>query len=319
MKRVMFIIAAAVLLCAAVSPAAGGVRVMVIPFEDTTGELKGVEDDLTAAAIDEVKASGRYTYISPGQYAENWMKDVKEGEKKLFGADMVAELKDLKRLKPMFVHDELGSIAEHRERWGVDLVIVGQIRKEGEALKLYTEIIGMNTGRFYAASGECQPGLMKDEATRQMHMLMAKGDAVQEVGADRQLDPVMSVVVYEIKTASGEDLLLVADYTARRPDPELQNLDIMPKDPVRDGIKSLRLESNEKRPIEFAYLYKDAQIESINISAPPPAVTSAEESAEVLTVPSVSGHIVNFTLTWKGGELKGVRAEPAQNPFGEVK
>jgi len=319
MKRATFIIAAAMLLCAAASPAAGGVRVMVIPIEDTTGELKGVEDDLTAAAAEEVKAPGKYTYISPDRYAENWMKDVKEGEKKLFGADMAAELKDLKRLKPMFAHDELGSIAEHRERWGVDLVIVGQIRKEGEALKLYTEIVGMNTGRFYAASGECQPGLMKDEARRQMHLLMAKGDAVQEIGADRQLDPVMSVVAYELKTSGGGDLLLVADYTARRPDPELQNLDIMPKDPVRDGIKSLKLESNEKRPIEFAYLYKDGKIESVNISVPPPAVTSAEESAEILTVPSAGGHIVNFTLTWKGGELKGVRVEPAVNPFSEVK
>ncbi len=319
MKTVKFIIAAAVLLCAATSLAAGGVRVMVIPFEDKAGELKGVEDDLTAAAVEEVKLSGRYTYISPDQYAENWMKDVKEGEKKLFGADMASELKDLKRLKPMFAHDELGSVAEHRDRWGVDLVIVAEVRKEGEALKLYSEIIGMNTGRFYTASGECQPGLMKDEVKRQTHMLMAKGDAVQEIAADRQLDPVMSIVVYEMKTSGGGDLLLVADYTARRPDPELQNLDIMPKDPVRDGIKSLKLESNEKRPIEFAYLYKDGQIESINISATAPAVTSAEESTENLTVPSVSGHIINFTLTWKGGELKGVRAEPAQNPFGEVK
>ncbi|MCM8760706.1 MAG: hypothetical protein NC933_00985 [Candidatus Omnitrophica bacterium] len=163
------------------------------------------------------------------------------------------------------------------------------------------------------------PGLMKDEARRQARLALSKGDAVQQIGADRVLEPNDSVVAFDIKTQEGEDLYLVADYTARRPDPELQNMDIAPASPLREGVKFLKIDTVEGRPIEFQYFYKEGQLVSINITTPPPSVPMDGEYLETLTVKSKAGHPIIFTFQWEKGELKGVRVEPATNPFGEVK
>ena len=57
----------------------------------------------------------------------------------------------------------------------------------------------------------------------------------------------------------------------------------------------------------------------MNISVPPPAGQSGAEYEETLTITSKGGYVIRFVFYWKGGELKGVRAEPVVNPFSEVK
>ncbi|MCM8760707.1 MAG: hypothetical protein NC933_00990 [Candidatus Omnitrophica bacterium] len=132
-----------------------GTRVLVVPFEDKTGELKGVEKDMTAAVIEEINSSRKYTHVTGDKFAENWIKTASEGDAKPLTPEAEIRLKDLRHLKPLLVHDELGAVAGYRDRWGADLVITGEIRKEGEALKLYSDIIGVSSGRFYSLSGQC--------------------------------------------------------------------------------------------------------------------------------------------------------------------
>ena len=312
-------IAACVLTAACLTTSAhAATRVLVMPYVDMTGEVTGIEKDLTDAAAAEVKKSAAYTCVSPEEFAANWMKAVQAGGKGPSGPDAEQRMKDLRQFRGLFGHDDLGTISEYRDLWGVDLVVIGDVRRVGGALKVSSEIIGMNTGRFYAVSGDATPGRITEEVVRQVGELLAKGDAVRQMAADRRLDEVMSVVAYDMRTMEGEDLLMVTDYTGRRPDPELQDMDIAPARPIREGVKILRLATDKERPIEFQYHYKDGERMSVNIAVDPPAGAGEGDIQEVLNVRSKGGHVVAFTFYWQNGQLKGVRAEPAVNPFGEV-
>ncbi len=298
---------------------------LVIPFDDKTWEFKDSEEILTKAAAEAISASSAYRYVSPADFSKNWMKALTDKEKKFFGPDPAGQMKDLKQYRPLFVHEDLGTLNEYKDRWGVDFVIIGEVKREGDSVVLHTEIVSMNTGRLYAVSDEFRSedaaGLIK----RQVGLLLAKGGEAATANADEVIVPQRSVVAYDIRSMNGEYIRVVMDFFSNRPGPDLQNIDIVPHRPITDGILPLKVMSKEKKPITFQYFYRQGQFVNIKISADRPkeasgkAAAGAAEYEETLSVVSKGGYELRFTFKWKDGEAKGVRAEPVVNPYSEIR
>ncbi len=139
--------------------------------------------------------------------------------------------------------------------------------------------------------------------------------AQENAKADRAVNFSESIVSYDIKTAEGEDLLLTADYTSARPNPELENMNIVPQSSMSEGTKSLTIQTKEKTPITIQYSFSDGGLSDMKISAEPPSPELDGEYSQVLSVESKAGYIINFTFIWQGKDLKEVRIEPSINPF----
>lgn len=302
-----------------------GTRVLVVPFDDKVEDFKDSNRILTDAAIAAVKASGKFTYISPEKFSENWMKVLTESERKLFKSDPAAEMKDLKKYRRVFVHEDLGTIAEYRDRWGVDLVIIGAVIREdelGEQIpKLYMEIISLATGRFYNVGKKLNPDAPAEIVKKEVDAILAKGADVQKVDADGILLPSRSVAGYDLRAKNGQYLRLAIDYSSERPDPAIQKIDIAPHKPVQDGILLLEVDTKEKKPVKFQYFYKKGQFMNLKIYTDPPAKAEGAKAPEEesLSAVSVGGYTIKFIFKWKDGEVAGIRAEPLVNPYQEVK
>jgi len=326
MKRALSIASFIVVIfcaCAGVFGADGtGSNVLVMPFDDKTWEFKDSEDVLTKTAEKAVAASGKYKYVSPEQFAANWLKALTEKERKLFGADPAAQMKNLKQYRPMFSHADLGTLNEYSQRWGIDLVIIGEIKIDDDGQpRLHSEIISMATGRLYAVSDLFSPEEAKDVMKKEVGLLLAKGAEVQKVEADGVIVPGKSVVSYDIRSSDGDYLRMVADYSSFRPEPELQKIEIVPHRPISDGILPLKVQTREKKPVKFQYFYKEGQLVNMKISADPPkeALRKDKEYEETLSVVSRGGYVIRFMFQWKDGETKGIRVEPAVHPYGGVR
>jgi hypothetical protein len=323
---------------AAAAPEKPGTRVLVIPFDDPKLAYKDSDRTLTEAAIEAVKGADKFTYVSPDTFAKNWTKVLTDNERKLFKGDPETEMKDLRRYRSVFVHEDLGTIAEYRDRWGADLVVIGRVveppPESEDPPTLLSEIISIGTGRLYSVEKPFDPDAAAKIMKKEVAMLLAKGDAVQKVDADGVLNPSRSTVGYDVKATDGQYLRIVFDYSSERPDPVIQRIDIVPHRPVKDGILQLKVQTKEKKPIKFQYYFKNGQFVNIKISTepPPPAAPAAKGPAagpktdkaekpdeETLTAKSVGGYAIKFTFSWKDGEIKGVRAEPAVNPYGAIK
>lgn len=329
MKRITGVALALAIACfsCAIGHGADAARlaVLVMPFDDKTWEFKDSEDTLTRAAAEAVKASEGYRYVSPDDFAKNWMSALTEKEKKLFGADPAAQMKNLKQYRPLFVHEDLGIVNEFKDRWGIDLVIIGEIRKEGDAAVLVTEIVSMGTGRLYAVSDEFRPKEAAELIKRQVGLLLAKAAGTLKVDADIILVPKRSIVAYDIKAMNGEYIRIIIDCSSDRPNPDLQNIDIVPRRPITDGILPLKVMAKERKEIAFQYFYRQGQFVNSKISTDRPKEVLGADAAngaeyeETLTVTSKGGYDLHFIFQWKGREVSGMRIEPVVNPYGDVK
>lgn len=140
-------------------------------------------------------------------------------------------------------------------------------------------------------------------------------NAQAKIKADTVVDTAESKVSYDIKTSEGEDLVLTADYVSGKPDPELENMDIAPKDPIDEGTKVFKIMSKEGAPIEIQYSYRGGERAGMKIFTEPTNPSSDTEYYQVLSVESKGGYIIHFTFIWQGKDLKEVRIEPLVNPF----
>lgn len=139
--------------------------------------------------------------------------------------------------------------------------------------------------------------------------------AFAAIKADTLVDQSKAIVSYDINTNEGIDLVLTADYSFARPIPDLENMDIIPKAPAKDGAQAFTLRSKEGTPITIEYMYQNGERVGMKIAAEPTNPTTDAEYAQILSVESRAGHIINFTFIWQGKDLKEVRIEPLVNPF----
>lgn len=323
MKVPASVIFVVIILFSPCASCAANSKVIVIPFENGSEELEGMGDKLTDVVIEQVKKSDKYTYVSAHELFKNWFGGKEEKLKDAFGDETAEAIKEsitvLKTFRPMFAHDSLGTIFEYKEHWGIDLIIIGDIKRKNGFLQIDLEIISIDTGRFYSVSNDCRPEKMKDTMRKQVESALRKGEEVQTVEADKEIDHLMSIVSYNIQTLNGESIQIDADFTYERPDPNLQSLNIVPTQSLKEGMKVYKLQTKQEKPIEFRCFYKDGQLENIVIYTSSPSAAEDIEYIEVLSMVSRGGYIINFTFSWKGETLETVRAEPLINPYCEVK
>ena len=276
---------------------------------------------MTESAIAAVSTSGAYQYVSPDDFAKNWTNALTEKDRKLFGPNPAAQMKNLKQYRPLFVHEDLGTLNEFKDRWRVDLVIVGEIRREGDAMVLSTEIVSMDTGRLYTVNDEFQPKEASELVKRQASLSSYEGSRDYE--SQRGYCYRSTTFGSRVQPAglNGEYIRVVMDYSSNRPSPDLQNIDIVPHRPINDGILPLKVGTKEKKPITFQYFYRQGKFVNIKISTDRPKKVQDNEAEyeETLTVISKGGYELRFTFKWKGQEAKGVRVEPVINPYSEVR
>ncbi|MCX5678745.1 MAG: hypothetical protein NTY76_06525 [Candidatus Omnitrophica bacterium] len=135
------------------------------------------------------------------------------------------------------------------------------------------------------------------------------------IKADNVIDITESKVSYDIKTAEGEDLVVTADYASGSASPEIENMDIFPRNSINEGIKAFTVTTKEGVPIEIQYAYSGGERVGVKISTKPSHPSSDSEYAQVLSVESKGGYIIKFMFVWQGKDLKEVRVEPLVNPF----
>ena len=178
----------------------------------------------------------------------------------------------------------------------------------------------MDTGRIYAVIDEFHPEEAAELIKMQVGLLLAKAAETMKVNADAVIVPKRSIIAYDLRALNGEYVRVVMDYSSNRPNPDLQNIDIVPHRPIADGILPLKVRTTEKRTITFQYFYRQGQFVNIKISTDRPKDAAKDaEYDETLTVVSKGGHELRFTFKWKDGETKGVRVEPVVNPYGDVR
>ena len=105
--------------------------------------------------------------------------------------------------------------------------------------------------------------------------------AAEGVKADKLLDLSESIVGYDIKTVEGEDLILMADYTSSRPNPELENLNITCQGGMKDGTKSFTIQTKENIPINIEYTFSGGDISGMKISTKPSNPASDGEYSQI--------------------------------------
>jgi hypothetical protein len=237
-------------------------------------------------------------------------------------------MKDLKSYRPMFKHSDLGTLANYRDRWGVDFVVIGDIRPDANSPELgpvlYTEIVSMGTGRFYGTSDGFRASDAKELVGKQVARLVAKIPEAAKVDSDGVIIPARSVVGYDIRAVNGEYLRIAIDYSSDRPNPDMQKVEIFPLKGRSDVILPLQVKTRELRLIKFQFFYHKGEFVNNKIYVEGPrasgdAMGGEKEYEEKLSVVSAGGHVIRLTVLWKDNEISGVRAEPAVNPYGEVR
>jgi hypothetical protein len=290
-------------------------KVLVIPF---VSELQGMEEvavGMTEAAVAQVKASSGNTYVTQPQFLENWFGK----ELKILGTDMKEEFKDLRKLLPMLDPESVGTISEYKQRWNVDFIIFGVIKKQSEAGQIYTQIVSMDTGRFFYAINEFHLKQAENTVRKQISSLLSKEELIRKTEADVVINPVMSTVRYDIRSLKGEDIYIKADYTSKRPDPPLQSVEIVSNAGPTEKEKVLIVRSRENKNIEMSFFYKNSRLESLQLYTTPPQGAQGEGFREALSVLSKDNHVITFIFEWSKGKLQEVRVEPLINPYYEVR
>ncbi len=289
---------------------AASYKTLVIPFIFDKEELKDKADEFTNAAIEEVTASKYASYVSREEFLKNWFDEGEES--KLFGKDLKEDF-DLRSLMPMFDAEDIGTIPEYKDLWKIDFVVTCGVIEKGGLFNITMQLSSMDTGRFYLDIFDCEPAEAKRTIRKHLSPLLEKAEGLRKVMADGIANPVMSTVIFEIKSVEGEDIKITADYTAKRPNPKLQNLTILPLKPLDNGKKKLKIKSKEGKIIEIDCFYKNGSLESIHLDTVRPPLKG--ETEEIFFVGSKGGYLIKFTFRFKDGIILLVTVEPKVNPY----
>ncbi len=290
-------------------------KVLIIPFVSELQDMEDAAAKMTQAAVAQAKASSDNVYITQGQFLENWFGK----ELKIFGADMKEEFKDLRKLLPMLDPESVGTIPEYKKHWKVDFIISGAIKKHGETGQIYTQIVSMDTGRFFGVINEFNFKQAEKTVREQIKSLLGKEGLIRKVEADAVINSVISTVRYDIQSLEGEDIYIKADYTSKRPDPPLQSLEIISSAGLREGEKALIVRSRENKNIEMRFFYKNGRLEGLQLYTVPPQGAQDAGLQETLSVLSKGSYCLTFIFEWSKGKLQGVKVEPLINPYCEVR
>lgn len=319
----MKIIIMALVLASAVtfSAYAESIKIVVAPLTDKTGEHAQLAEELSGIVVKEVKRAG-YEVMPEYTFFVNWWKasciawevdkpvptlEEYEAGKKNEGGGVLN-------------HDGIGMMVGNKQAWrvdawGVQLAILGEIRKSDKGIEIYSEIMSLETGRYYYSIKQTGPEQAKSVIKDEIKSLLGKVNLVRKAEADEETDAEYSRVIYNIKTRSGQIIKVQVDYTSDRPNPPIQHVDILPPAELKEDVKSYRIPTKQKKDLIIEFCMKNNKLEYVRVDNASRPETAGKEYQETLTITSEAGHDIDFEFLWKNNEVENIKCAPARNPY----
>lgn len=299
-----FVAAAALLVVFCGNLHAGEVRTLVLPFLYENEEFKAVADDLTEAAVAEVKATPGLYYVT----SEEYMETVFAGkDADFFGTDM-KKVFQMRMLFSLIEADDIGSIADFKDKWKVDMIVACGVKDKGGLYSITMQVVRLAAGRFRSEVFETKPPEAKTDIRRRLAAMLKNSEELEKVMADGVSDAKMSTVYYDVKSTEGEKIRITVNYTAKRPSPEIQGVSIIPQEPIKSGVKRLTMISRDRKPIEVTTSYIDGKIDYVRLDTARP--NEAGERTETMFVETEGGYLMKFTVRFKDRSIERFLVEP---------
>lgn len=297
---------------------ADDLRVMVSMFEDKDGD-KELGRRLAIVCSEEVIRLKGFRYISTTESVKIATKNEEIVIDK--AVDLEKEYSDknieyLQKMSEPYKNKSFDNFFRMLE--STDIIIGGSVQRNGPLVKV--ELM-MNNGRNqkqYDVTVECEENHLDAEMRKAVRDLLKKISRPVKIYADKLVDAKESRVIYVVKAMDKTDIAIEMDYTGDRPNPQIQNVSIMPPAgiDVINGTTTLKVMSEEGKTIHIDFSYKQRKLDNIRVYTPIPDQSSAAEQEETLTMKSKAGYLLTLAFEWKGKELQSTKLEPKINPFG---
>ncbi|MBN2453290.1 MAG: hypothetical protein JXB40_03400 [Candidatus Omnitrophica bacterium] len=294
-------------------------RVMVALYNSKSG-ADALARKASAISAGEVIASKEFNYISPGDFIRAMMGGSSAvpaaaepvNLEKEYSEEYSGELEDMSRpykgrIENLFKMLEMA-----------DILVGGNVGMDGDFIRIEIMAARLKNYREYSAVIETTPARMDAELRHAVRDLLKKASKSEKVYADKLTDAELSKVTYMVKSSDGKDIIVEADYTGDRPDPELQSLNLLlPDGADKDGVVKSMVKSLEGKAIGIEFSYNRGKPESVKVSASIPDPLNMDRQSEVLTIKSRGGYLLNIEFVWKDGLIESVRISPKVNPFSD--
>lgn len=308
----------------AFSAFAENLRVVVAPLKDTTGVHGALAAELTETIRDEVQRAG-YIVVPEYTFFTNWWRVAAAAWDKDVPVPAPEKYEAKKRsggfsMRDLFDHDLLGTMIGAKdtsglERLGVDIAVIGEIRGSDKGAEIYAEILNIGSGRYCSAVRQAETGREKDALKDEIRSLLGKAGVIRRPEADEEVDNEYSKVAYRVKTTTGGIITIQVDYASDRPDPPVQQVDILPPPDLKEGVRSYRVPTREKEDLVVEFHMQDNEVASVLVDRALPPDTPGLGRQGTLTVTSDAGYEITFTFSGDNDTEMAVQCAPSRNPY----
>jgi len=297
---------------------ADDLRVIVSMFEGKDGD-KELGRRLAIISSEEVIRLKGFRYISTTESVKIATKNEKIAIDKIVDLEKEYSDKNIEYLRKMsepYKNESLDSFFRMLE--STDIIMGGIVQRNGPLVKV--ELI-MNNGRNqkqYDVTVECEESRLDAEMRKMVRDLLKKISRPVKIYADKLIDAKESVVTYLVKAADNTDITIEMDYTGDRPDPQAQNVKILPPDGInKNGVTTYQVKSDEGRIIDIEFTFKSGKQDSVKVDTPIPDPSKKTKQSEILTMKSRAGYALKFEFIWDKGGMQSAKLYPVLNPFGD--
>lgn len=288
---------------------AGQERILVIDAESVPESAGVSAEALNSAVRDEILMDGSKEYVSQKDLNGRWFPDGKE------------DWRDVRLIALLVIRhsaESMAGIYEKQRIWPIDSVLIFGVDEPAGKLKVHSMLANVENGRYAIEESGCTPDNIKERLRAQVKALLAKAPRLRRVDADKEVDPLNSIVMYALKSEGGEEVSLQVQYGGDRTDPKIEDVSVIPKGCRELDTVSYRLITDEKKAVDIGGTCKGGRLEGMTIVSEVPDNAGQGTFEEVLTVLSEGNYALNITMHWKNSQLKAAKIEPRANPYGEI-
>jgi hypothetical protein len=297
-------------------------KIVVAPLADKTGEHAQLAEELSGIIVKEVKKSG-YEVVPEYTFFVNWWKASCIAWEVDKPVPTLEEYETGKKSEGggILSHDSIGMMVGNKQAWrvdawGVQLAILGEIRKsDNKGIEIYSEIVSIETGRYYYSVKQTEPEQAKSVIRNEIKSLLGKINLIGKAEADEETDAEYSKVIYNVKTRTGRIIKIQIDYASDRPDPPIQHVDILPPEEFKEGVKSYHIPAKQKKDLIVEFCMKSNKLEYVRVDNASRPETAGKEYRETLTITSGAGYDIDFEFLWKNNEIESIKCAPSRNPY----
>lgn len=315
MKRMLWFPLISAMLLYALTAHAGDIKVFVSPF-DAKPEDEDLSRQVSVIAAGEVLRSKGFIYVSPSQYVSIVTRKKELAKAPPVDLAMEYDKAELDRLQEEAKPFAKSFTAFFATLEAFDMILGGKVERKGQEARVEITLAGPATYGAPTVVIECPENRLKDEVVKGVRSLLERASRPERVRADQLIDPELSKVVYLVKAIDGNVLTIQVDYTGDRPNPAIQSVSIIPPEGAgKTGKYVAKLKSEEGKTIEVTFTYTKNVLDRVMIDASIPDPRNRSEQAEVLTLKSSAGHILNVGFSWKNGKMMKAYIDPKLNAF----